>query len=417
MREHGCERALEVVDHRLVVPRRRRKSQALGAARYRRMVDGLQVGAELFEQPMRHGVAARSLADDDRQDLRSGIRGGEAEPFERGASAVHVRPQSLALALARAQVPHARERSTRDGRRQAGREDEAGREAAHEVHEHRGTGDEAADRAVSLAEPALDEVHLIGEARGCDEPGAARAVHAHGMRLVDVDERSVRTRHANQRAQGREIAVHGVEGLEGDEARIRGITLREHRIERAGIVMREDDTRRAAATDAGDHRCVVRRVGVDRASGQMTAERGERRVVGDIAGPEHEGTALAVQVGELRFERDEGRVRSGDVPRAARTRAVAFEGLVGCPDGDRMMAHAEIVVAAPDDDLACRSIVAPPLHPRKRTGETLERAKAPIGACAPQRVEAFPEPAFAVEGPCHASPNAHAGVGVVHFRP
>ena len=86
--------------------------------------------------------------------------------------------------------------------------------------------------------------------------------------------------------------------------------------------------------------------------GMLRAERRQRRPVRDVAGGEQQRRFLAVQVGELALEQHVVVVGAGDVARAAGAGAAAVERLVHGRDHLRMLAHAEIVVRAPDGDLA-----------------------------------------------------------------
>ena len=108
----------------------------------------------------------------------------------------------------------------------------------------------------------------------------------------------------------------------------------------------------AAVADAFDHRGVVLLVGEDHAAGDQLDQRRQRRVVGDVGGREEQRRFLAVQVGELVLELDVIVGGAGDVARAAGAGADGVDRLVHGGDDGRMLAHAEIVVGAPDGDLA-----------------------------------------------------------------
>ena len=114
----------------------------------------------------------------------------------------------------------------------------------------------------------------------------------------------------------------------------------------------EDLLRAAAAADAGDHGSVVLLVREDDRAGDELHERRQRRVVGDIGGGEQERRLLAVQVGELLLQQHMVVVGARDVARAAGAGAAALDGFVHGGAHHRVLAHAEIVVGAPDRDLA-----------------------------------------------------------------
>ncbi len=86
--------------------------------------------------------------------------------------------------------------------------------------------------------------------------------------------------------------------------------------------------------------------------GSCDAERAERRPVRHVAGGEEQRGLLAVQVGELALQQDVVVVGAGDVAGAAGAGAAAVERLVHGGEHLGVLAHAEIVVGAPDRDLA-----------------------------------------------------------------
>ena len=239
-----------------------------------------------------------------------------------------------------------------DRGRQRGREDEARAAGAHEVDGGGGRGDVAADHAERLGERALHDVDLVERAVALGHAGAARAVHADGMDLVEIGEGAVAMGDVADLADRRDVAVHRVDRFEGDDLGRRRIGAGQQLLEMGHVVVAEDPAHRAGVADAGDHRGVVERVGIELAARQHGAQRLQRRLVGDIARGEDERGFLAVQRGELALERDVQRVGAGDVARAAGARALRVDrGLHGLDHG-RMLAHGEIVVAAPHGDVA-----------------------------------------------------------------
>ena len=108
----------------------------------------------------------------------------------------------------------------------------------------------------------------------------------------------------------------------------------------------------ARAPDALDHRIVVERVGQDEAVRQQAGDRRDAGEIGDPAGGEDEGGRLAVQIGELRLELHDRVMRAGNVAGSAGARAMGARCANRRLDHVGMAAHAQIVVRAPDGDLA-----------------------------------------------------------------
>ena len=86
--------------------------------------------------------------------------------------------------------------------------------------------------------------------------------------------------------------------------------------------------------------------------GSSFCQRRQRRLVGDVGRGEQQRRFLAVQVGELALQLDVVVRGAGDVARAARAGADGVDRLVHGGDHGRVLAHAEIVVRAPDGDVA-----------------------------------------------------------------
>ena len=86
--------------------------------------------------------------------------------------------------------------------------------------------------------------------------------------------------------------------------------------------------------------------------GRILCQGRQRRLVGHIAGGEQQRRFLAVQVGQLALQLDVIVGGAGDVARAAGAGAGLVDGLVHGVEHDRVLALAEIVVGAPDDDVA-----------------------------------------------------------------
>ena len=100
-------------------------------------------------------------------------------------------------------------------------------------------------------------------------------------------------------------------------------------------------------------------------------------IAGEIGNPargEDERRRLAVQVGELGLELHDRMMRAGNVARAAGAGAVRARRPDRGLDHVRMAAHAEIVVRAPDGDLARPALLArrAPHRHREAGGVALE---------------------------------------------
>ena len=147
------------------------------------------------------------------------------------------------------------------------------------------------------------------------------------------------------------------------------------------VVVAEDLLLGARAAHALDHRGMVEFVRDDQAVGQQPADGRDRRLVGDEAGGEDQRCLLAVQVGKLKLEFDQRMVGAGNVAGAAGARAHAAGRLLQGRDDLRVLAHAEIVVGAPDGDFLGPAVGAPD-GAGKRAGDALdvgEDAIAPFG--------------------------------------
>ena len=154
------------------------------------------------------------------------------------------------------------------------------------------------------------------------------------------------------------------------------------------VVVAEDPAHGAGVADAGDHRGVVERVGVELAARQQRAQRLQRRLVGDIARGEDAGR-LPCRAGR----RARARARHAACwcrrccacrrrPSPGR-RSARLHGL----DHGRMLAHGEIVVAAPHGDVARRLAVAMQAGARKGADDALQLGEDAIAALVVQAAQ------------------------------
>ena len=162
--------------------------------------------------------------------------------------------------------------------------------------------------------------------------------------------------------------------------------------------MAEDPLLAAGGPHAGDHRGVVELVGEDQAVGQEPGDGADRCLVGDIAGGEQQGRWLAVQLGQLLLEQDVEMGGARDVARAAGPGAVAAHRLGGTRQHRLVMAHAEIVVGAPDHDVADAGRLVP-AGARIATDLPFEIGEYPVAAFGPHLLHRTAE--TAPRNPCN----------------
>ena len=165
----------------------------------------------------------------------------------------------------------------------------------------------------------------------------------------------------------------------------------------ADVVVAKDLLLGARAADALDHRGVVELVGQQKAVGQQARNGRDCRFVGNETGGEDERSILAVQVGELQLELDQRMVGAGNVAGAAGARAHPPRGVLHGADHRGVLAHAEIVVRAPDGDFLGMAVGAPD-RPRKGTGNSFEICEHPIAALGMHLVDGFLEEPLIVHG-------------------
>lgn len=225
-------------------------------------------------------------------------------------------------------------------------------EGAYEVAQRGGGGDVAADHAEALCQRALDDVETVRHAVARGDAGAGGAIEADGMDLVEVGQRVVALGGVADGGDGRDVTVHGVDGLEGDDLRHVGRQGGQAGLQVGDVVVGEHLAAGAAVADALDHGGVVLGVGQHDATGQAPGERAERGPVGHVAGVEQQGGLLAMQRGQRTLQVDVAALGAGDVARAAGAGAVVVERLVHGGEHGGVLAHAEVVVGAPHRDLA-----------------------------------------------------------------
>ena len=208
-----------------------------------------------------------------------------------------------ALLAARLEMTHARQRPGRQHRGQRGGEDEPRRIGAHRIDDGGRGRDIAAHHAEGLGQRAFDDVDLTAEPVALGDAPAVGAVHAHRVHLVEIGQRIVAPRQPADLGNGRDIAIHRVHRLEGDQLGSLAVDRGEQLAQVVEIVVPEDPLLTAAALDAGDHRrahqtgdrsrfCIRRASGCEGVRGIGRTARKSDRACGLIASPHKQGAAM-----------------------------------------------------------------------------------------------------------------------------
>ncbi len=166
--------------------------------------------------------------------------------------------------------------------------------------------------------------------------------------------------------------------------------------------MPEDPAHRAGVPDASDHRGMVEGVGIDLAARQQRAQGLQGCLVGDVARSEDERRFLGVQLREFALERHMQGVGAGDIARAAGARALGGDGGLHGLEHHRMLAHGEVVVAAPHGDVA-RLAVLVEARAREGADDALEFDEDSVAALVAQALEMVREKSLVIHS-CPLSP-------------
>ena len=242
-----------MIDVRVAMQRRGRDAQALKAARHCGIVDRLNVNPALLHQQVADEFALDGVAHHHGDDVAGIVQMGNPQAIKPLAHTLHTVAMALALGVRRLEVTHRLAGASRQRRRDRGGENEAGGEAAHIVAQRLGSGDVAAHDAVGLGERALDHREAMAKILALGDAAAARAVHAHGMNLVQIRHGVVTLGDVTDFRNRRDVAVHGVHGLEHDDLRARGIEVAQLALEVGRIIVTEDALFDAGVTHALDH--------------------------------------------------------------------------------------------------------------------------------------------------------------------
>ena len=263
--------------------------------------------------------------------------------------------------------------------RQGRGEDELRRVAPNRVDDRAVCGDIAAERAEPFGERAFNDIDAIHEAFAFGDAASARAIHANRMNLVDIGQRIVPLGELHDLPNRRDVAVHRIEAFEKDQLWPAGSRLDQQLLEVSDVIVPPDPLIAIRPPHALDHRIVVEGVGQDQAIRHQRRDCRNAREIRNPARGEDERGFLPVKVGKFLLEFDDAVMRSGNVARAARARAMPLR------RGDRgvthlrMASHAEIVVRTPDRDLALLLFPArPPERNREPFRVALEVDEDPI---------------------------------------
>ncbi len=248
---------------------------------------------------------------------------------------------------------------------------------------------------------------------------APRAVEADGVDLVEIGHRAVALGEVADGVDRRDVAVHRVDRLEGDDLGRVGRRGLQQLLEMAEIVVPPDPLLAARRAHAGDHGGVVEGVGEHDHAGQDVGEHRKGRLVRDVARGEQQRAFLAVQLGELALEVGMVPGRARDVARAARARAGLVERGVHRVEHELALAHAEVVVRAPHDDVAHRAVGGAPFGAGELAAAAAQLGEHPVPVLGPhplhRRFEAGSIVHTHLRRPSAALPNS-LGLGELYPR-
>ena len=305
----------------------------------------------LFQQHVRDHLGVHRIADEHRHDVADRIHHRDAGGLEAGLQGRGALLMSLAQLRMGLQMAHRGQGSRGQGGGQAGGEDEARGPAAHRVHDHRVGGDIAAHHADGLAEGAFDDVDAVQQPVPLGHARAGRTVQADRMDLVEIGQGTVLAGQGDGAGQVGDVAVHRIDALEGDQFGRIGRRVAQQGLQMLQIVVGVDMPLAAAVADARDHRGVVQTVGEDDQTRQDALQGRQRRLIGHIARGEQQGRFLLVPGGQFGLQIHRRPRGARDVAGAAGTGTDRLDlGLHGLKHR-RMLAHAEVVIRAPDDDV------------------------------------------------------------------
>ena len=163
----------------------------------------------------------------------------------------------LAFGLAGLEVPNAGKSTRSKHRRDRCRKDETGRVGAHHIDEPCRRSDIAAHDPKGLRKRAIDHIDTAHDTVTLRHASASRTVHAYGVHLVKIGHRPIPLGNRADLADGRDVTIHRIDGLEGHNLRSRRIGRSEKFLEVGDIIVSPDHPLGAAVTHAFDHRRMV----------------------------------------------------------------------------------------------------------------------------------------------------------------
>ena len=130
------------------------------------------------------------------------------------------------------------------------------------------------------------------------------------------------------------------------------------------IIVTENLLLAVGLTDPLDHRVVIPSIRKDEAIRHQLGNRRNAGLVRDVAGGKNEGGLFAVQIRKLALKFDQRVIVAGDVASTAGAGPGAPSGLDHGADHLRVLAHAKVIVRAPDHHV----FSAPAANAKPRVG-------------------------------------------------
>ena len=251
-------------------------------------------------------------------------------------------PLAARAARSRARLPRRRW--------QSGREDETWRKRSDRVDDAVPAGDVTAEYAEAFCERAFHDSDAVRHPITRCNASTFRAVKPDCVDLVEVCQCAVLVGQITDLRHRGEVAVHRVDRLERDQLAAAGADALKLLSEVADVVVAEHTPFTTCVPNSLDHRRVVQRIGEDHAVRNQSSKCGESRLIGHVSRGEQESRFFAVQACQLPLELDVEPVGPRDVARPACAGTIALDCLDHLASDHRVLAHAEVVVAAPDGD-------------------------------------------------------------------
>eukprot|EP00906_Rhabdomonas_costata_P037651 RCo053080 len=259
-----------------------------------------------------------------------------------------------------AQSLHACQRRRGHVRRCGSGKDEPRRLGADGVHNRRRARDVTPNHTVGLSQCALNNVHLPHDLVPLCHPSTMRAVHPHGVDLVQVGQGVVLAGEVADIPDRGDRPRHGVHRLEGDHSGSVGVLQvggLQELLQVLEVIVAPDELLDALALHPVDHRGVVLVVAVELAPRKQRPQGAQSGLVGDVAAVEHQRRLLVVVGRKLPLQQDVGVSGTADVPGAPGARAPASDGIGTGLHHLRVLSHPQVVVAAPHHNLLSAAVL------------------------------------------------------------